>query len=137
MYKALLFVGIATIVVLVIWLVVRFVAKPKNLVTEMFEQNTAQKPKVMLVHASWCGHCVDYLASKKQDGKNTFDAAAEQLKGKVDFEKLDYDENKELANKYGVSSFPSIVGMDSKGGVKPFSGDRDDLSALLSFAKSL
>ncbi len=139
MNKVLQFALIAVVLVAAVWLTVKFVSVKKTTETfaEASSSQATSKPKVVLVHASWCKYCVEYLSSKTQNGKNTFDAVAEQMNGKVDFEKLDYDENKELANKYGVTSFPTIVGIERSGGVKPFDGDRDDMPALLAFAKSL
>jgi thiol-disulfide isomerase/thioredoxin len=135
MNKVLLFAFIAVVVFATLWITVKFVSVKKT--KETFAEGDTSKPKVVLVHASWCKYCVEYLSSKSSNGKNTFDAAADQLNGKVDFEKLDYDEKKELANKYGVSSFPAIVGVERNGTVKPFNGDRDDIPALVAFAKSL
>lgn len=135
MNKVLQFALVVIAVLAILWIVVKIVSVKKT--KESFADGDTSKPKVVLVHASWCKYCVEYLSSKSQNGKNTFDAAADQLNGKVDFEKLDYDENKELANKYGVSGFPAIVGIERNGTVKPFNGDREDKSALVAFAKSL
>lgn len=134
MNKVVLFAGVFIIVAGSLWFALTFVQKDKK--KETFAEEKP-KPKVVVVHASWCKYCVEYLSDTTHNGKSTFDAAAEKVRDKVDFEKLDFDENKELANKYGVSSFPSIVGIDSAGVVKQFSGDRDDLNAVVAFANSL
>lgn len=112
----------------------KFVYQNKS--KEQFTE-TNEKPKVVLVHASWCQHCNDYISNKKHGGKNAFDAAAATVGNKVVFEKLDFDENKDIAKQYGVSSFPSIVGVKENSAVKPFAGDREDVNALVAFANSL
>lgn len=134
MNRFVLFAGIFIVVAISLWIVLAFVKRDTKKETFAEEKN---KPKLVLVHASWCKYCVEYLAGTTHNGKNTFDAAAEKVGNKVVFEKLDFDENKELVNKYGVSSFPAIVGVGSSGAVKQFEGDRDDLNAVVSFANSL
>ena len=88
--------------------------------------------KVMLFHATWCGHCVKYIAS------GTFDkvAALPEVSG-VTFEKYDADKNEDVRDKYDVTSFPTIIGLNSKGDKVEFSGDRDNTADLIRFAKSL
>jgi thiol-disulfide isomerase/thioredoxin len=121
---------ILLIVFVLSWALYTFVYKKQS--KEKFtETKQTLKPKVVLVHASWCQHCVDYISSKK------FDAANAKIGSQVSFEKLDYDENKDLAKKYGVSSFPSIVGISTNGSVKQFEGNREDINALVAFASSL
>jgi thiol-disulfide isomerase/thioredoxin len=134
MNKFVLFAGIFVIVAVSLWIVLTYVKRDTKKETFAEEKN---KPKVVIVHASWCKYCVEYLSGTTHNGKSTFDAAAEKVGNKVDFEKLDFDENKELANKYGASSFPTIIGVSSSGDVKQFDGDRDDLNAVVSFANSL
>ena len=51
--------------------------------------------------AEWCGPCK--IMSPH------FDAAAKELKGKINFGKVDVDENSELAGKFDVMSIPSII----------------------------
>lgn len=89
-------------------------------------------PKVVLFHATWCHFCVEYLK------KGTFDQVAkmDEVKG-VSFVKYDADEHKDLITEYGVSSFPTIVGVNSKGEKVSFDKDRESVKDLVAFAKSL
>jgi thioredoxin-related protein len=51
------------------------------------------------------------------------------------FEKIDYEQNKNMANKYGVNSFPSIIAVDSNGKkISEFKGDRNNPQVLERFA---
>lgn len=91
--------------------------------------NSSEGPKVMLFHATWCGHCEKYLAS------GIFDKASETAG--IPFEKYDADKNEELREKYDITSFPTIIGVNKKGDKSEFTGDRDNTKSLLEFAKSL
>lgn len=51
--------------------------------------------------AAWCGPC-KIMAP-------IFDEAAGELKGKVNFGKVDVDSNHELAMKFGVMSIPTMI----------------------------
>jgi thiol-disulfide isomerase/thioredoxin len=99
-----------------------------------FEQyaNGADGPKVMLFHATWCGHCEKYLSS------GIFDkvSGSKDVQG-VSFQKFDADQNEDLREKYDVTSFPTILGVNSKGEKVGFEGNRNMESDLVSFAKSL
>ena len=54
----------------------------------------------MIVLAPWCGHCKNLQPH--------WNAAATRLKGKVKLGKVDATVEKTLAQRYGVSSFPTI-----------------------------
>ena len=87
--------------------------------------------KIVLVHATWCSHCVAYV--KSGTFLRTFN---EQVKGKrnVEFEMLDYDKNKDVAEKYDINSFPTIIAVDGKGELLgKFEGDRNKPSDLVAF----
>lgn len=98
--------------------------------TEKFQEN---KLKIVLYHASWCGHCVKYL--KANTFMNTYDSLSTQNKyDKVVFVQLDFDKNKDTATKYNINSFPTIVAISSNGDlVNTFNGDRNDPIALEQF----
>lgn len=92
---------------------------------ETFENDV----KVALFHATWCGHCVKYLAS------GNFEKAEKKVQGSnsnVEFVKYDYDKNKDLAEKYNVSSFPTIIGLVGEKTYK-FYGDRNNVNHIQFF----
>lgn len=91
-----------------------------------------QNPKVMLFHATWCGHCEQYLSS------GIFDKVAKtpDVQG-VSFEKFDADKNEDMREKYDVTSFPTILGLNMNGEKVSFEGNRNSIDELVSFAKSL
>lgn len=92
----------------------------------------SDKPKVMLFYATWCGHCEKYLSSGLFDKVS----GSKDVQG-VAFQKLDADKNEELREKYDVTSFPTILGVNSRGEKIGFEGNRNVESDLVSFAKSL
>lgn len=76
-------------------------------------------------HADWCGPC------------KTQDPILEDLEGdygdQVTFEKIDVDENQDIANEYQVRSIPTIIIEDDDGVVERFVGvtQRDVLESAL------
>ncbi len=60
-----------------------------------------EQPVVVDVWADWCGPC-KMLAPQ-------FRAAAEELKGKARFVKLDADKNQKLVRKYQVMGLPTLL----------------------------
>jgi len=76
-------------------------------------------------YADWCGPC------------KTQDPILEELKEdwgeRVDFEKIDVDENQDVANDYQVRSIPTIVVENDGGVVERFVGvtQREDLETAL------
>lgn len=92
------------------------------------------KVRICLFYATWCHHCEKYLASGVFD--KTYQKVA-QTNSMIEFEKIDYDENKNLAAKYGVNSFPAIIAVDSNGSkITEFKGDRNNSTVLEKFALS-
>lgn len=95
------------------------------------EKFNDQTPQVALFYATWCGHCTKYKKS------GVFDQASKNAPSNVKFNQYDYDKNTELAGKYDVQAFPTIVLIDSNGKlIKTFDGDIYDEKALLEFAQS-
>ncbi len=60
-----------------------------------------QKPAIVDFWATWCGPC-KMLAP-------TIAEIADELDGKIAVGKVDVDENRELAVKYGVMSIPTVI----------------------------
>jgi thioredoxin 1 len=75
-------------------------------------------------YADWCGPC------KTQDP--ILDELAEEYPG-VNFEKVDVDEEQDVANEYQVRSLPTLVIENDDGIVERFVGvtQRDDIEAAL------
>jgi thioredoxin 1 len=72
-----------------------------ELTTRNFDKEIKKGKWVVDLWASWCGPC-KIMAPH-------FDAAAKELKGKVNFGKVNVDENSEIANKYEVMSIPTTI----------------------------
>lgn len=89
-------------------------------------------PKVMLFHATWCGHCEQYLNS------GIFEKVAEnpEVQG-IPFEKFDADKNGSMVEKYDITGFPTILGLNTQGEKVVFEGNRNSMDDLIKFAKSL
>jgi len=82
---------------------------------------------LMDFYADWCGPC------------KTQDPILEELETDfedVAFEKIDVDENQDVANEYQVRSIPTIVIENDDGVVERFVGvtQRDDLESALADA---
>lgn len=103
-------------------------AKVNGELSENFEEG---KLKICLYKASWCGHCTRYQES------GVFDDAYLEVKAKYDdvvFATIDFDENKDSAEKYNVNSFPTIIAIDKNGNlVDKFDGDRYNKDDLMKF----
>ena len=67
------------------------------------EQATASEdaPTVIDFYADWCGPC--------QQFRPIFHAAEKKYAGRVNFETVNIDEQKDLAEQYGITSIPTIV----------------------------
>ena len=73
-----------------------------KITTENIEQyRTGDLPLVVDLWATWCGPC-------KMLGP-TIEEIAGELDGKIAVGKVDVDENRELAIKYGVMSIPTVI----------------------------
>jgi thioredoxin 1 len=76
-------------------------------------------------YADWCGPC------KTQDP--ILEELEEDWGERVTFEKIDVDENQDVANEYQVRSIPTIVVENDDGVVERFVGvtQREDIEAAL------
>lgn len=79
---------------------------PITITQENFEQEIAQssKPVILDVYATWCGPCQQMVP--------IFDELEKELGDTYKFAKLNVDEARELAIKYGVTSVPTFIFID-------------------------
>ncbi len=75
----------------------------KNITKEQWEQEVTNSDKPVFVDfwATWCGPC-SIVAPIVEE-------LAEEYEDKVNFVKVDVDQNKELASKYNIFSIPTLV----------------------------
>lgn len=78
-------------------------AKPRDVTDETFEREVLQATKPVLVDfwAPWCGPC--RMVSP------IVEELADEYAGKVEFVKLNTDDNPNTAVKYGVRSIPTLL----------------------------
>jgi thioredoxin 1 len=78
-------------------------AKPREVTDNSFEQEVLKAPKPVLVDfwAPWCGPCRMVAP--------IVDELAEEYDGKVEFVKLNTDDNPNTAIKYGIRSIPTLL----------------------------
>lgn len=89
--------------------------------------------KVMLFYATWCPHCESYLATGTFDKFDRSIRSNDMVTGSVECTKYDYDKNQALGDRYGISSFPTIIAVDQNEKVYRFQGDRQNSQHLTKF----
>jgi thioredoxin 1 len=79
------------------------VAKPKEVTDATFEQEVLKAPHPVLVDfwAPWCGPCRMVAPIVEE--------LAEEYDGKVNFVKLNTDDNPVIASRYGIRSIPTLL----------------------------
>lgn len=112
-----------------------FLFKNKNTVDKF--ENDNSKIKLVLVHATWCGHCKRYLQTKMFEDKLPNELKNNSKYSSVSIQELDYDKNKDFAEKYNINSFPTIIIIKNDKESKQFEGNRDNVNELISFIDSM
>jgi thioredoxin 1 len=79
------------------------VAKPKEVTDATFEQEVLKAPRPVLVDfwAPWCGPCRMVAPIVEE--------LAEEYDGKVNFVKLNTDDNPIIASRYDIRSIPTLL----------------------------
>jgi thioredoxin 1 len=79
------------------------VAKPKEVTDATFEQEVLKAPRPVLVDfwAPWCGPC--HMVSP------IVEELAEEYEGKVNFVKLNTDDNPVIASRYDIRAIPTLL----------------------------
>ncbi len=62
--------------------------------------------KILYFSAAWCGPC------------QTLGPIMESLKGDINYQKVDVDNNQDLSMQYGVRNIPTLILLDETGEVK-------------------
>lgn len=96
---------------------------------EHFE-GTARKCSLKLFYADWCGHC--------QRFKPVFDGELSDAVKKeglpCSLEKVDCDKNPDMAKKYNIKGFPTLIFENEKNDVVEYQGERT-ADAIVKFLK--
>lgn len=69
--------------------------------------NNSPKPTLVKFEAEWCGHCKRFQPA--------LDAASDTLAGRVDVVKIDIDKSRDLVQRLGIRSVPTIILFGAKG----------------------
>jgi thioredoxin 1 len=64
-------------------------------------------PKLWDFWATWCPPCKEL--------KPTIEALEKEYAGRIEIRSIDVDQNKDLAQKYGIQAIPTLVLLDAKG----------------------
>lgn len=126
---------ILLLVIISISLFTVFLLKNKKTI-DKFENND-NKIKLILVYAHWCGHCKRYLQTKMFDEKLPSELKNNSKYSNVIIQQIDYDQNKDFAEKYNINSFPTIILIKNDKESKKYEGNRDNLNELISFIDSM
>lgn len=133
--KILLWIFVISIIAYAIYMTYVDISKHIPQEKKKIEKFKEPQLKICLFYANWCGHCKSYM--KENTFMNTYDQLKKQNKfDKVVFVQFDFDKNKELGEKYGVSSFPTILAISANGDIiNEFEGDRNKSSDLIKFTE--
>ena len=71
-----------------------------NDVREFYELTEQTKPILLDFYADWCGPCQTLMP--------TIEKISEEYKNEIEVRKVNVDQNRELAAKFGIRSIPSL-----------------------------
>jgi thiol-disulfide isomerase/thioredoxin len=94
--------------------------------TTTLDAAAATRPVLLMLHASWCGHCRRFMPAYR-------DVAA-ALAGKVVVARADGSTHRVLSQRFGVTGFPSFYLLDG-GRAYEYGGPRS-VDGLVEFARS-
>ena len=111
---ALCFVMIGTII---------FMCEPRNVYPKSTFASSSDMNNTLIFYADWCPACQSHIPDFKE--------AARQSNGKIEVHEADQPGTKELMQKLGVNSFPTIV----KSNGDKHTGGRD-INSIIDFANT-
>jgi thiol-disulfide isomerase/thioredoxin len=79
-----------------------YIVSNAGFVREGFNDDMA---KLKLFYVKWCGYCTEFKPIFDKDLKNLIESSNIPIV----LEAIDCDENKDIARKYGVSSYPTLI----------------------------
>ena len=85
------------------------------------------KSKVVLVYATWCGHCRNMMKAY---------SAAASMERSVEWIRIEAANSPTVSRRNDLKGFPTIYGVSPDGTVSQHNGSRDT-STLINFAKSI
>ena len=100
-----------------------------NMYHEAFEISVPAKLKIFFVE--WCGHCKNF----KPIYENELPKLIKENKINCEVEPIDAEANKEVADVYGVSGYPTVILELADGTKIPYEGPRE-ATPIIDFLKS-
>ena len=83
--------------------------------------------KLLYFTASWCGPC--------QMMKPVWEQFIKQFNNQMDIEKVDVDQNKQLSDRYSISSVPTFLLLNDEGTIVKRIQGAQSLQSLINFVQ--
>lgn len=101
------------------------IRSPKKQKKKKINQRGGGDNKFMIFHAKWCSHCKNSMDDfKKLQGIFGGNKGITMNNKKIKVELIDVEENKDIASKYGVESFPNLKLVKEDNNIEEYNGDR-------------